>query len=163
MNIDKANDAPKSPLEYEVGETCKCYFSEIIKNRYARISQQINKCQSFGKVIAKNPENEKCYTVQLFDAEHTVKKLPGRCLRKVKVEPFGIADAKELIGKTVESSKEGKVVMMVVSVAEDHGVTLINELESEELLEEFVFSETGAPCGRIVMLKADEAFSDEEA
>lgn len=146
-------------LEYKVGEVCRCYFTEIVKNKEGRISQQINKCQSFGKIISKNDEDEKQYLVQLFDKEHTTKKLPGRCIRKVRVSPYTYEEASELMGSIIESNSCGHPTMMSIAYVQDSDAgVIINSIPSEELLSDFVFKDTRAPCGKITVLSAEEAF-----
>lgn len=153
-----------TPLEYSIGEICKCYYNDIRKNGVnAKVTQSLLKCQSFAKVIERHPGDKREYLVKLFDpfGEEDTKRVPGCCLRKVKVLPFESSDAVEHIGKKVRS-KDGKDIMMLVSVSIDGDKVRINDIPADVLLKDFEFVDTGAPCGKIVMLKADEAFGNKQ-
>lgn len=164
MKDDNSTDVfTPTPLEYSVGEVCKCYYNVIKRPAGHKVSQLIQKCQSFGRVIEKNPSDKKEYLVELFDPvdEEKTKRVPGCCLRKVKVVPFTMDEAAKNIGRTVKSN-DGEVVMMLFAVCNDEGRVQVNDVDTDELLRDFTFCDNGAPCGNIVVLKADEAFAHNE-
>jgi hypothetical protein len=152
-------DESFTPLEYSVGEICKCYYNDVKKSGHGKISQSILKCQSFGKVVERNQSDKREYTVELFDPidDDKIRRVPGCCLRKVKVIPFGFEDATRNIGRVVRS-KDGDERMMIVTVSKDGSSVRVNDIDAEDLLGDFEFVDNGSPCGKIVMLKADEAF-----
>lgn len=148
-------------LEYSVGEVCKCFYNHITRGeRDDAISQTTCKCQGFCRVIDRDPSDRREYTVEVFEpVGERIKRLPGCCLRKVKLLPYSASDAVGEIGKILRSV-DGKEHMLVVAVSENAGEVLVNDIEASVLLKEFVHKDDGSPCGRIVMLKADEAFAD---
>ena len=150
-----------SPLQYEVGEVCKCYYNKIEKPVSCdKVTQSIQKCQSFGRVIAKSGDGHKAeYRVKLFDPidDVDVRNLPGCCLRKVKVVPYTFAEANKQIGRIVRST-DGSERMMVIAVYHEGNSVCMNDISVEEMMKDYEFIDNGAPCGSIVMLKADEAF-----
>ena len=148
-----------TPLEYSVGEICKCYYNDINKYAHGKVSQSILKCQSYGKVVERNKSDKREYTVELFDSvdDNKIRRVPGCCLRKVKLLPFGFEEASRNIGR-VARSKDGNERMMIVSVSKDGSNVRINDIPVEVMLKDFEFVDNGSPCGNIVMLKADEAF-----
>ena len=158
------SDADKTtiqPLEYSVGEICKCFYNEAEKNEhtYMSIVQTSYKCQGYCRILEKNVEEYKItYTVEVFEpVGERIKKLPGCCLRKTKVVPFTKEEAVKLIGTTI-NSKSKEEYMMIVAVSEYDGIVRINDIKADAIANDFVFTSNGQPCGRIVMLKADEAF-----
>lgn len=148
-----------TPLEYSVDEICKCYYNDVKKSAHGKVSQSILKCQSYGKVVERNQSDKREYTVELFDPidDERIRRVPGCCLRKVKVLPFGLEDASKNIGRVVRS-KDGNERMMIVSVSKDGSNVRINDIPVEVMFKDFEFVDNGSPCGKIVMLKADEAF-----
>ena len=177
-NNDKVepNDSPiKQPhLEYSVGEICKCFYNDVIKYRCdcknsvikhgcdCKIIQTSHKCQGDCRVIEKNKtESGDIYTVEIFDpVSDSVKKLPGCCLRKAKLVPYSKEDAINLIGQIVCTKERDEYMQIVAVSSSDEGVR-INDIDVDTILEDFIFPENGAPCAKIVMLKADEAFGGE--
>lgn len=168
MNDDSAYRP--EPLQYSVGEVCKCYYTEIRKNYTDDIAQQINKCQSYCRVISKNIDDQKEYSVMLFNGLQTIKKLPGCCLRKVRLIPYTYKEACEKIGEILESndSTNKGCVSMMVSVVEDGDGTNdveVNNFSVKELAESFHYRYNDAPFCNIQMLHADEVglkHSDQE-
>lgn len=154
-----AQDENFVPLEYSIGEVCKCYYNDIKKSNHGKISQTILKCQSYGKVVERNKSEKREYTVEIFEPvdDNKTRHVPGCCLRKAKVLPFGFDEAIKNIGRTVRS-KDGNDIMMIVSASRDGDNIRINDIPSEILLKDFEFVDNGSPCGKIVTLKADEAF-----
>lgn len=162
MSTEEDNTAYRpEPLQYSVGEVCKCYFTEIHKNYTEDISQQINKCQSYCRVVEKNPEDTKEYSVMLFNGLKTIKKLPGCCLRKVRLVPYTYKEACEKIGDIIESNdnSEDPSVSMMVSIVENgtEGEDVeVNNFSVKELAETFHYRYNDAPFCNIKMLHADE-------
>ena len=148
-----------TPLEYSVDEICNCYYNDVKKSLHGKVSQTIQKCQSFCRVVGRDRSDKREYTVELFDPvdDNRIRHVPGCCLRKAKVVPLSFDDAVRSIGEVVRS-KDGKEYMMIVGVSKDGGAVRINDIPSSDMLREFEFVGSGAPCGKIVMLKADEAF-----
>ena len=153
---------PPQPLEYSVGEICKCFYNSVTKHGYECAAvQTTSKCQGYCRVVEKNEKEHREYTVEVFNpVGDRIKRLPGCCLRKTKLIPYTKEEAIRRIGSIV-CSKDKTEYMQIVSVSIDGKNVRINDLTAKELLEDFVDAETGAPCGRIVMLKADEAFGGE--
>lgn len=151
---------PKS-VEYSVGEICKCYYNIVSKfDLNSIITQTQSKCQGYCKVLEKHPDSQREYTVEVLQpVGDKIKRLPGCCLRKVKFEPYGLKEAIDLIGSVVKT-KDGLEYMEIVTVCEDGGNVRINDIDAKVFMNEYVHITSGYPCGKIVMMKADEIFGD---
>lgn len=154
------------PLEYSVGEICKCFYNEAEKNEHSpqgSIVQTSYKCQGYCRVldvISKDGDERNSYRVEVFDPiGERIKVLPGCCLRKTKIVPFTKDEAIRHIGAIIHiNSKAKEEYMMIVSVSEYDGIVRINDINAKVIAEDFVFASNGHPCAKIVTLKADEAF-----
>lgn len=164
--IDESENSQGSTvLEYSVGEICKCYYNDmgVIDENGGRVIQMNRKCQGYCRVIERNPGNFHEYTVEVYEpVGGKVKRLPGCCLRKVKILPYTKADAVNIIGRVVRSKSRDEY-MQIVTVSDngEDGIR-VNDIDVNDLLEYYEHvAPDGYPCGKIVMLKADEAFGGE--